>query len=96
MLSDHCLSRLVCDVGALWPNGWMDQDETCHGDRPQPDSPSHIVLDVGLGRFGFFKFGSIRFGFQSQVLGFGFFSVSVFAHHHNARVSQCVKTLTRN
>jgi len=18
----------VCDVGVLWPNGWMDQDET--------------------------------------------------------------------
>jgi len=25
-----------------------------------------------LGRFGFFNFGSHRFGFQSQVLGFGF------------------------
>jgi len=20
----------------LWPNGWMDQDATCHEDRPQP------------------------------------------------------------
>jgi len=20
----------VCNVGALWPNGWMDQDETSH------------------------------------------------------------------
>jgi len=29
---------------------------------------------------------SVQFGFQSQVLGFGFFSVSVFAHHRNARV----------
>ena len=40
MLSDHCLSVLsclsVCDVGVLWPNGWMDQDETWHADRPQP------------------------------------------------------------
>jgi len=27
-----CLS--VCDVGVLWPNGWMDQDETWHGGRP--------------------------------------------------------------
>jgi len=51
---------------------------------------------VGLGRFGFFKFGLIRFGFQSQVLGFGFFLVLVFAHQHNARVSQCVKTLRRS
>ena len=23
----------VCDVGVLWPNGWMDQDETWHGGR---------------------------------------------------------------
>jgi len=30
---------------------------------------------LALGRFGFFKFGSIRFGFQSQVLGFVFFFV---------------------
>jgi len=29
-----CLS--VCNVGVLWPNGWMDQDETWHGDRPLP------------------------------------------------------------
>jgi len=25
----------VCDVGVLWPNGWMDQDETWHGGRPR-------------------------------------------------------------
>jgi len=25
----------VCDVGALWPNGWMDQDETWHAGRPR-------------------------------------------------------------
>jgi len=29
-----CLS--VCDVGVLWPNGWMDQDETWHEGSPQP------------------------------------------------------------
>jgi len=28
-----CLS--VCDVGVLWPNGWMDQDETWHAGRPR-------------------------------------------------------------
>jgi len=32
----------VCDVGLLWPNGWMDQDETWHRGRPWPH---HIVLD---------------------------------------------------
>ena len=26
-----CLSCPVCDVDVLWPNGWMDQDETWHG-----------------------------------------------------------------
>ena len=34
MLSDRCLS--VCNVGVLWPNGWMDQDETRHAGRPRP------------------------------------------------------------
>jgi len=31
MLSVRCLSVLspVCDVRALWPNGWTDQGETC-------------------------------------------------------------------
>jgi len=50
MLSDRCLSVLsvclsvcpvitvcpVCNVGVLWPNGWMDQDETWHAGRPRP------------------------------------------------------------
>jgi len=42
MLSDRCLSSLscpdclsVCD-SVLWPNGWMDQDETWHAGRPRP------------------------------------------------------------
>jgi len=29
-----CLS--VCDVRALWPNGWTEQDETWHAGRPRP------------------------------------------------------------
>jgi len=29
-----CLS--VCDVGVLWPNGWMDQDATWYGGRTRP------------------------------------------------------------
>jgi len=40
MLSVRCLSCLsvcpVCDVGALWPNGWTDQDETWNAGRPRP------------------------------------------------------------
>jgi len=32
-----CLSVCpVCNVGVLWPNGWTDQDETFHADRPRP------------------------------------------------------------
>ena len=27
---------LVCNLGALCQNGWMDQDETWHGGRPRP------------------------------------------------------------
>ena len=26
----------VCDVGLLWPNGWLDQDENWHAGRPRP------------------------------------------------------------
>ena len=29
-----CLS--VCDVRALWPNGWTDQDETWHAGKTRP------------------------------------------------------------
>jgi len=43
MLSDRCpvcpvcLSVIpVCDVGALWPNGWMVQDETWYAGSPRP------------------------------------------------------------
>jgi len=32
MLSDRSLS--VCNVGVLWPNGSMNQDETWHASRP--------------------------------------------------------------
>jgi len=30
------LSCTVCDVGVLWPKGWMDQDETRHAGRLWP------------------------------------------------------------
>ena len=40
MLSVRCLSVLsclsVCDVCALWPNSWTDQDETWRAGRPLP------------------------------------------------------------
>jgi len=34
MGSLSCLS--VCNAGVLWPNGWMDQDDTWYGGRPRP------------------------------------------------------------
>ena len=42
MLSDCCLSVLSVCLWRLWPNGWMDQNETWNGDRP---CHGHIVLD---------------------------------------------------
>jgi len=36
ILSDRCLSLSVCDIGVLWPNGWMDQDATWYRARPLP------------------------------------------------------------
>jgi len=36
MLSDCCLVCPVCNVGALWPNGWMDQDASWHRGRSRP------------------------------------------------------------
>jgi len=40
MLRDRCpVCRSVlsvCNIGVLWPNGWMDQDATWYEDRPRP------------------------------------------------------------
>jgi len=42
MLSDRCVCP-VCDVGVLWPNGWMHQDETWYRGSL---GPGDIVLDA--------------------------------------------------
>jgi len=48
MLSDRCLSVLyVCDVGVLWPKGWVDQDETWHAGKPRP-WPDCVTWDPAL------------------------------------------------
>ena len=48
MLLDRCLSVLsvspVCNVGALWPNGWTDQDKTWQA-VGLTLATCHIVLD---------------------------------------------------
>jgi len=31
-----CPVYSVCNLGVLWPNGWMDQDETWHAGSPRP------------------------------------------------------------
>jgi len=50
MLSDRCpvliqptvwpqytnVTDTVCNVGVLWPNGWLDQYQTWHARRPRP------------------------------------------------------------
>jgi len=40
MLPDRChvlyVCLSVCNVGVLWPNGWMDQDKTWHTGRTRP------------------------------------------------------------
>ena len=36
----------VCKVDVLWPNGWMDQDETWHAGRPV--SYTHLTLPTIL------------------------------------------------
>jgi len=42
VLRDRCPVCLsVCNVGVLWPSGWMDQDATWYGGRPR--SRRHCV-----------------------------------------------------
>jgi len=36
MLSDRYPDCPLCNVGVLWPNAWMDQNETWHAGRPRP------------------------------------------------------------
>jgi len=33
---DRCPDCPVCNVGVLWPSGWMDQDFTWYGGRSRP------------------------------------------------------------
>ena len=48
-LSDRCLSVLsVCNVGVLWPNGWMGQDETWHCIRDCSCPPSQNITTFSL------------------------------------------------
>jgi len=51
---------------------------------------------IGLGRFGFFNFGSIRFGFQSQVLGFGFFGFGIPPPQQCKSILVCENTKTES
>ena len=59
-----------------------------------------LALQVRLGRFGFFIFGSIRFGFQARVPGFGFFGFGfkhqseMKAHGKSSKGSEAVYAFT--
>ena len=37
-----CPVLSVCELGVLWPNGWMDQDETWHASRPPVPWPQCV------------------------------------------------------
>ena len=61
-----CLS--VCNVGVLWPSGWMDQDATWYGGRPRPkrhcvrwgpSSPTEMGTAVPAPLFSPFCFGTV-------------------------------------
>ena len=67
-----CLSSLcVCNVGVLWPNGWMDQAATWYGGRPRLGD---IVIDGAL--------APPRKGAERQPpLLFGPFCSGSVAHH---------------
>ena len=85
--SDPEFLQFLKDEGSSEMLGWAaddlsasSSDEADDADSAQQSSakvkkafPVNCVYLLGLGRFGFFKFGSIRFSFQSQVLSFGFF-----------------------
>ena len=53
MQNDACFWAIVCrllcvlSVGVLWPNGWMDQDESWHGGRPWP-RPHRVKWGLGF------------------------------------------------
>jgi len=53
ILSDRypvCPVVTSLDVGVLWPNGWMDQDETWHGGRPRPRHSPQFLAHVCCGQ----------------------------------------------
>ena len=64
----------------MWANSWMDQDGTWHGGGPR--SRPHCARAGSIWIFQI-QFDSV-FNLKYSVL---VFSVSVCAHHHNARVS---------
>ena len=39
----------VCNVGVLWPNDWIDQDETWHRGRPRPQFFAHVCCSQTAG-----------------------------------------------
>jgi len=51
-------------------------------------------LSLGLGRFGCFNFGLIRFGFQSQVLGFSCYSFGIRTPLRCKSILVCENTKT--
>ena len=51
LLSNRCPVLSVCNVGALWPNCWTDQNETWHAGRPRRLCPGwrpHCWIGIQL------------------------------------------------
>jgi len=48
VLSCPALSCPACNVRALWPNGWTDQDETWHAGYSRPRPWPHCVNSTQL------------------------------------------------
>jgi len=106
VLSDRCLSVClsylsVCNVGVLWPNGWMDQDATWYTEVGLGD----IVLDMGT-QLSATERGTAAPTFQPTLLWHGrpsqqllssctLYSVSVIPISFGGYVSGCLLSISK-
>jgi len=106
MLSDRCLSvclsyLYVCNVGVLWPNGWMDQDATWYTEV----GPGDIVLDMRT-QLSPTERGTAAPTFQPTLLWHGrpsqqllssctLYSVSVIPTSFGGYVSGCLLSISK-
>jgi len=58
----------VCDVGVLWPNGWMDQDETWHAGTPSFRPMSVVATIAHLSYWWALVYTSCTIGNRKEYL----------------------------